>query len=501
MSTDPANAADAAADAGPPERSLDPDDWERFRALGHRVFDDLTDYLKSVSERPVWQPLPADARALFRQSLPLEGSGDAAVYDEVRRLVLPFPTGNIHPRFWSWVGGTGTPTQVLADMVISAMNSCSLGFDEAASSHIELQLLDWLKALLGFPADASGLLVSGGSMANLVGLAVARTRATPYDVRDTGVDIAEYPRLVYYASAELHSSVRKAIELLGLGSQSLHTVPVRDDYTIDPDALREAIRSDRESGRLPACIIGNAGTVNTGACDPLDELADVAEQEDLWLHVDGAFGAFLRLSPRHRGLAAGLERADSLAFDLHKWLYVQYNCGGVLVRGARLHRETFSVLPSYLRKLERGLASGPLNFSEYGVQLSRSFHALRAWMALKSAGARRYAEQIAQNVDQAAYLDAIIGRHSSLQRLAPTAMNIVNFRYYDATLDEDRLNDLNAEILMQLHERGIAAPSSTELRGRFSIRVAICNHRSRRADFEALVDGVVRIGHELRRRR
>lgn len=481
------------------ETSLDPEDWEAFRRLGHEVFDELVDYLRDVAERPAWRELPAKSLARFIEPAPRRGRGDAAAWAEVREHVLPYPTGNIHPRFWSWVGGTGTPTQLLADMVISAMNSCSLGFDEASSSHVELQLLDWLKELLDYPRDASALLVSGGSMANLVGLAVARNAQSTYDLRDEGINTRNQPRLVFYASAETHSSVRKAIELLGLGSRSLRLLPVQDDFTIDVAALRDAIRADRAAGQRPACIIANAGTVNSGAADPLDTLADIAEAERLWLHVDGAFGAFLRLAPSGRHLVAGLERADSVAFDLHKWLYVQYNCGGVFVRADRLHRNTFSVVPDYLRNLERGLAAGPRNFSEYGVQLSRSFVALRAWMALQSAGADRYASQIEQNLAQARYLDGLVARQSSLQRLAPTSMNIVNFRYYDATLDDERLDELNARILMRLHEDGIATPSSTVLNGRFSIRVANCNHRSRRADFRALTEAVVRLGDELRR--
>ncbi len=248
---------------------------------------------------------------------------------------------------------------------------------------------------------------------------------------------------------------------------------------------------------MPACIVANAGTVNTGALDPLHALADLAQAEGLWLHVDGAFGAFAKLSPEYRGLVDGLERADSLAFDLHKWLYVQYDCGCVLVRSASAHNRTFSVTPSYLRKFERGLASGPINFSEYGVQLSRSFKALRAWMALKTEGAGRYGQQIAQNIRQARYLDSLVASEPRLERLAPTAMNIVNFRYVAPGLDAGALDDLNAEILMRLHERGIAAPSSTVLNGRFSLRVANCNHRSRREDFRALVEGVLAIGDEL----
>lgn len=480
------------------ERSLDPEDWEELRRLGHQAFDDVIEYLRTIRDKPAWRPLPEEALALFCEGVPRRGMEQARVYAQIRDHVLPYPTGNVHPRFWSWVGGTGTPIQLVADLVASAMNSCSLGFDEAASTHVELQLLGWFISLLGYPPDASGLLVSGGSMANLVGLAVARTHAAPYDVRDEGVNIRDHRRLVYYASSEGHASLRKAIELIGLGSRSLRVLPVRDDFTFDTDALRVAIRQDRDAGHLPACVIATAGTVNTGAVDPLNDIADIAEQEGLWLHADGAFGSFVKLSPEFAHLVDGLERADSLAFDLHKWLYVQYDCGCVLIKSGDTHRNTFSVIPSYLRKLERGLASGPVNFSEYGVQLSRSFRALRAWTALKTEGVDRYARQIEKNIRQARYLAELVAGREELELLAPTSMNIVNFRYTDGSLNVEQMNDLNAEILMRLQERGIAAPSSTVLNGHFAIRVAICNHRSRRPDFEALVDAVAAIGRKIR---
>jgi glutamate/tyrosine decarboxylase-like PLP-dependent enzyme len=216
------------------------------------------------------------------------------------------------------------------------------------------------------------------------------------------------------------------------------------------------------------------------------------------MHADAAFGGFAKMSPQSAHLVDGLERADSLAFDLHKWLYVQYDCGCVLIKSSDTHRNTFSVVPSYLRKFDRGLASGPVNLSEYGVQLSRSFKALRAWTALKTEGTERYGQQIEQNIQQAKYLTKLVENRDELELLAPTAMNIVNFRYVDSSLADEKQDDLNAEILMQLHERGIATPSSTVLNSRFSIRVAICNHRSTRADFAALVDAVSSIGKEIR---
>ncbi len=479
------------------ERSLDPEDWDALRDLGHRVFDDMLDYLKNVRNRPAWQPLPAQTKRVFKKPIPQYPVSYEAAYEEIKEHVLPYPTGNIHPRFWSWVGGTGTPGQLIADLVISAMNSGNLGFDESASTYVEVQLLDWLKNLLGYPEDASGLLVSGGSMANLVGLAVARNHMAGYDVREQGVNPTLEPRLVFYASTETHSSIKKAIELLGLGSRSQRDIPVRDDFTIDIDALIEAIAEDRKNGLRPACIIANVGTVNTGAMDPLNLLADIAAQENLWLHADAAFGALARLSPSKSSLADGLERVDSLAFDLHKWMYIQYDCGCAFVRSRKLHKDTFSVVPAYIRNFSRGLAGGPLNFSEYGVQLSRSGKALRAWLTLKTEGVDRYAEQIEQNIQQAAYLTELVEDAPDLELLAPTSLNIVNFRFNAGNYTEEQLDALNEEILMLVQERGIATPSSTELDGIFSIRVAIVNHRSRRSDFEALVNAVVDIGREL----
>jgi len=479
------------------EQTLDPENWDEFQDLAHKVVDDLVGYLKTVGDRPVWTPLPEEAKELFAEPLPLKGSKESEVYESVKNHILPYPTNNIHPRFWSWVGGTGTPSQLIADMVISAMNSGSLGLDETASTYVELQLLSWLKTLLSYPQDANGLLVSGGSMANLVGLAVARTHAAGYDIRDEGINLNDNARLMFYTSVETHSCIRKAIELLGLGSKSLKLIPINDDYTVNLDLLQNAIDKDRKNGRIPACIIANVGTVNTGAIDPLIKLSEIAKKENIWLHADGAFGAIAKFAQKSHHLVDGLELADSIAFDLHKWMYIQYDCGCVLIRGNHPHKETFSVIPPYIKNFERGLASGPINFSEYGVQLSRSFKALRAWMALKIEGSDKYSAQIEQNIDQAKYLTQLVEAHNDLELLAPTSLNIVNFRYTNPSVKDEQLNDLNTEILMRLHESGNSAPSSALLNGNFSLRVAICNHRSQRSDFDELVKDVTMIGNNV----
>lgn len=478
------------------ELTLDPKNWDELRGLGHRMLDDMFDYLASVRERPVWQPFPAAVRARLNEPLPQAPQPAAAVYAQFQRDVLPYPAGNIHPRFWGWVIGTGTPLAMLADMLASGMNPQTAGIQESGR-FVEEQVLAWLSQLMGFPKGSSGLLLSGGSMANFVALAVARQAKAGFDVRETGHQGHGLPTLVVYASTETHSSVRKAIELMGLGRRNLRLIPVDDEYRIDVEALREAIDADRRAGRRPICVVGNAATVNTGAIDDLPALADVCAEEQLWFHVDGAFGALLKLSPALAPLVTGLERADSVAFDLHKWGYLPYEVGCTLVRHPDVHRETFAVAPSYLGATARGPAAGGVLFADLGVQLSRGFRALKVWMALKTYGVDLLGQMIAQNVAQAKYLADLVDAHPRLERLASAPVNIVCFRYRSPETSEASLNAFNQEVLNRVQESGVALPSHTVLHGKFAIRVAITNQRSRREDFDILVDAVVRTGDAL----
>jgi aromatic-L-amino-acid decarboxylase len=484
----------------PGEETLDPKDWESLRALGHRMVDDMLEYAKTVRQRPPWQHAPDEVRAHFRGPLPLDPQPPEEIYAEFLEYILPYPVGNIHPRFWGWVFGTGTVLGALAELLAASMNiGASGGLAYHSANYVEKQVIDWFKEMLGFPTSASGLLTSGCSAANLIGLAVARNTKAGYDLRREGLRGAPY-KMTLYASEDIHSSVQKAVELLGLGSRALRVVPVNNDCRINLAALKARIARDRREGHRPFCVVGAAGTTNTGAVDDLDALADICQEGDLWLHVDGAYGAWAALAPGARHLVAGMERADSLALDLHKWMYMPYEIGCVLVRHEQAHRSAFSLTPAYLvhGQGDRGLSGRDLPWlSDYGFQLSRGFRALKAWMSLKEHGRRKYGRMIQQNIDQAQYLAELVDAAPELERMTPVALNVVCFRYVVASLDEAALEALNKQIEVELQERGIAVVSGTVVRGRYVLHVVNTNHRSRREDLSALVRETIRLGQEL----
>jgi len=499
------------------EETLDPatpDEWSAFRALSHRMVDEMLAHLATLREQPAWREMPADVRAALgggtagsarpeSGDAPRAGIGAEAAYEEFVRNVRPYPNGNIHPRFWGWVMGAGTPLGMMADMLAAGINPNLGGFNQAPAL-VEQQVVDWLARLLDMPG-ASGLLVNGGTMASTVGLAVARfakSREMGIDSRADGMQAwpGESVRapLVFYGSSETHGWARKAAELLGLGSRAFRSVPVNAAYEVDVAAMKAQIAADRAAGLTPFCIIGTAGTVNTGASDDLRALAALAKRERLWFHVDGAFGALAYLSDALRPQVAGLELADSIGFDLHKWGSLPIDCACVLVRDAEAHRATFASPASYLAAQTRGVIAGGLPFAERGLELTRGFKALKVWLSLKADGVDKLVRMIEQNVEQTRYLVERVERHAELQLLAPAPLNIACFRYAPSGMDEAALNALNAELLLRLQERGIAVPSSTVLGGRYALRVANVNHRTRREDIDALIDGVLAIGKELK---
>ncbi len=477
------------------EETLDPTDWAKMEQLGMEMVKDMMQFLSTVRERKVWQEPPSDVKDFFNQRVPIEGQMHETIYEDFKTKIRPYPTGNIHPRFWGWVMGTGTPFTMLADMLAAGIN-INQGGGNQVGGLVEKQLIDWFIELFGFPPDASGLLVSGGSMANLIGITVARYAKADFDLRKEGL-YGSQKRMMVYASTEVHNCVNKTVELLGLGSDSLRLISVNDNYEIKIDELQQQIKQDIEQGLQPFCVIGNAVTVNTGACDDLNALADLCRRENLWFHVDGAIGAMLMLSEKYKDKIAGIERADSLAMDMHKWMYVPYEASCVLVRNKATHYKAFSLQAAYLQHEKRGMGGGDIWFSDYGVELSRGFKALKIWMSIKEHGIKKFGRMVTQNVEQVQYLKLLVNNNPKLELTAPAPLNLLCFRYKGNLSDEEKLNSLNKELLFQLHESGVALPSYTILKGKYSLRVANTNHRTIREDFKILTDKVVELGEQL----
>ncbi|MFU0507233.1 pyridoxal phosphate-dependent decarboxylase family protein [Pseudaminobacter sp. NGMCC 1.201702] len=476
------------------EETLDPADWTEVQALSHQVIDDAIDYLRDVRERPVWREMPTGVKATFDASLPHSATPLAEVYRQVAQNVMPYPMGNIHPRFWSWYMGSSNFTGALADF-LAAVQGSNLGGGNHAAARLDSQVVNWCKEMMGFPASASGTLASGGSMANLIALTVARNVKAGVDVREDGIAALDKP-LRFYGSDQLHSCHRKAMEALGLGNRALRRVATTADLRIDLAALKQAIAKDRAAGLRPACVIGTAGTVNTGAIDDLEALASLAAEEDLWFHVDGCIGALIAIAPENAYRVAGIEHADSVALDPHKWLHAPFEVGCALVRDAKAHHQAFAVTPEYLQATPRGLASADWLY-EYGLQTTRGFRALKVWMALKEHGIEKFGRLIDQNIAQARYLSGLIEAYPELELVAPTSINIVCYRYRAEGLEDETLKALNVEIMLRLQEEGIAALSDTTVHGEHCLRVAINNHRTRREDLDLLVAETLRLGEEL----
>ena len=468
-------------------QSLDPVDWTDMRAIGHRMVDDMFDHLRSLRDGPVWRPMPDALRRELRKALPRAPTPVAEVYEDFQRLVQPYATGNLHPGFMGWVHGGGNPVGMLAELLAAGLNA-NLGGRDHAPIEVERQVIRWAAEMLGFPADASGVLVTGTSIANLIGVLVARTAFLGPSVRRDGPGDV---RLVAYTSAAAHGCLPRAMEMAGLGHNALRMIGCDGDGRMRLDLLVQRVARDRALGLRPFLVVGTAGTVDIGAVDDLAAIADCAVREKIWFHVDGAFGAIAALAPKLRPLLAGIERADSVAFDFHKWAQVPYDAGCIVVRDASRQLETFGAEAAYLRREDRGLAGGGVWPCDLGPDLSRGFRALKVWMTLSVYGADRIGAIAQQTCDLAAALAGRIDREPALQRLAPVALNIVCFRFVAAEGDLDRLN---ADIVADVQESGIAAPSTTTVHGVLCIRAAIVNHRTTHADIAIMVDAVLAAG-------
>ncbi|MEP7066974.1 MAG: aminotransferase class V-fold PLP-dependent enzyme [Gemmatimonadota bacterium] len=481
---------------------------EEHRRIGNEVVEWIATYLTSLPSAPVFRPVPTEASvAMLGAPVPQEGEPVDAILQRFAGEIGRYPFGNGHPRFSAWVNSPPAAIGIYAQALAAAMNPSVAGGNHAAV-WVERQVIEWFKSIFGFPHESMGLLVSGSSAAAITGLAVARHAAATrigWDMRRDGAHIVSASgtpvRMLVYESAEAHSCHQKAVELLGLGSAQIRIVPIDDTLRMRPDALDAMLAQDIAAGALPVAVIASAGTVNTGAIDPLEAIADVCARHKVWLHVDGGYGAPAILTEEFRPQLAGIGRADSVGTDAHKWMYVPVDAGIVLIRDAKLMRDTFSLVPPYLRSDDdRHGVHGPPWLSEYGSEQTRPFRALKVWMALRYFGTSGYARLISHDIAMARRLAARVRITRELELWGPPGLSIVCFRAVppqiangagDSAAQSAATDALNQRVLASVQLGGKAFLSSTVLNGRSWLRACIVNPGTTPDDVDALVDAVL----------
>ncbi len=472
---------------------LSPDE---IRAMGRAAFDWVAEYYAGLDARRIVAPTTSTAlRGQLEEPLPQSGTDIETLLETISGPIAGFTRHNAHPRAFGYVASPGSPVASVAGLLASTLASNVTGFRSAAApTELERVVVNWLKEMLGYPRAAAGLLVSGGSMANFAGLAAARSAKAPGNVVRDGLAAAGR-RMCAYVSEEGHFSISKAAGMLGLGEANVRSVRTDARFRIDLDHLESLVRQDLAAGHLPFCVAANAGTTATGAFDPLPEVAAVARRYNLWLHVDAAYGGFAALAPSARHFFAGIEEADSVALDPHKWLYLPVGCGSVLYKDPAAARAAFAHAAEYTRPLglERDEAFA---FWDYGPELSRPFRALEIWMQIKFAGARRLGEAIEENLACARYFEELIRSTTDFEMLAPVELSVFCFRYAPSGFKDD-LDALNERILLALQRAGGSYLSNARVRGSFALRGCVLNYRTRRRDMEILLEDVRRAVAEV----
>jgi aromatic-L-amino-acid/L-tryptophan decarboxylase len=462
---------------------------------GYQIIDEVVAYLNDIRERPVWQEMPADIhKAIRQQQLPDRGLPFEETLAFIREKILPYPQGNGHPRFAGWINSAPAHAGVLIKPLEAALNA-NCGIGDHAGQELERLTVQWIMELCGFPVEGSaGVFVSGGSEANFTCLQAARQWAASEDgwnVRTEGVQ-GTHPPFVLYQSDQGHFCIRKAVEAMGLGSNAIHIIPSTPSFQMDIDLLRQRIRQDRAAGLRPFCVAATAGTVETGTIDPLEELADLCFEEGLWLHVDGAYGAFGILDDEVAPLYKGIERVDSLATDQHKWLSVPIDCGCAIVRRGEILREAFSLSQVPVDEPDPWM-------SEYTLQRTRRFRALEVWSIIRTAGHDGLAQSIVENRAMAQTLRRYIALESELEFIASGPLSIVRFRYVpDALRDQpEQLDRLNKSLAAELQRRGKVFLTSTRFQSKEALRACIVNYMTNEADIRAIVDETLVVGRAL----
>jgi glutamate/tyrosine decarboxylase-like PLP-dependent enzyme len=456
--------------------------------------DRIAAYFQNLGEQPIVRPTTSAAlRETLEEPLPQEGRAFAEVLGELEATVFRYSRHNAHPGFFGYISSPGTPVNAAGSLIQAALNiNVTCWRSSPAATEMEHVVIGWLKEILGMPAGAGGLLTSGGSMANFAGLAAARTAKAPGDVLRDGLAQVGRPMRAY-VSAEGHFSVTKAAGMLGLGERNVRQVRTNECLQIDLEDLARQVREDRAAGAIPFCVVANAGTTATGAVDPIGALADFAEREGLWLHVDAAYGGFAALSPSAHHLLDGIGRADSVALDPHKWLYLPVGSGCVLYRDPETARAAFQHAAEYTRAigLERDEAFA---FWDYGPELSRPFRALEVWLLLKYVGARALGEAIERNIQCARLLEKLVRESSDFEMLAPVELSVFCFRYTAADGD---LNQVNERILLELQRGGRVYLSNAMVGGRFGLRGCVLNYRTSEEDIRRVLDEARAAGRRI----
>jgi aromatic-L-amino-acid/L-tryptophan decarboxylase len=475
-----------------------------FRRLGHALVDRIAGHMEALPGKPVSPGVsPEVIRGILGadRPLPLEGSEPGPLLEEAADLLLGHSLFNGHPSFFGYITAGPAPVGMLGDLLAAAVNPNVGGWSlSPMASEMEVQTVRWIAELVGYPVDCGGLMMSGGNAANFVGFLAARAHAgARWGIRQAGLGGPGATPLRLYCSKETHTWIDKAADLFGLGTESVRLMPVDENFRMDAQALRVAIREDRKAGFHPFLVVGTAGTTSTGAVDPLRELSRICRKEDLWFHVDGAYGGFAAAVPGTPGDLAALGEADSVAVDPHKWLYAPLEAGCALVRRPEALREAFSYRPPYYH-----FGFEAINYLDYGLQNSRGFRALKVWLALRQAGREGYVRMMAQDMALARYLHQLAQAHPELEAVAQ-GLSVAVFRYVPRELGsglghpevEAYLNRLNEEIQDRLERSGRAFVSNAVVQDRYCLRACIVNFNTTLADVEALPRLVAEVGRAV----
>jgi glutamate/tyrosine decarboxylase-like PLP-dependent enzyme len=461
---------------------------EEMRSLGYRIVDQIVEHLENLASKPVMCVSPrSELEAELREPLPEQPTPVDSLLDQLRRAVWP-NIGNVqHPRFFAFIPSPSNFVSVMADALAAGFNPFAGNwFEGSGPAQIELVTVDWLREMCGLPETAGGLFVSGGSMANLTALAAAR-RAMLGERNDDAV---------IYFSDQTHNSIEKALRVLGFARKQIRALPSDENFRLPVESLRRAVAEDRADGKRPFCVVANAGATNTGAVDPLDQLADLCKRENLWLHADGAYGAAAGLSERGRKLLMGIEGVDSLSLDPHKWLFQPFEIGCVLARDATLLKKSFHTMAEYLEDTKRA-EEEEINYYDYGVQLTRGFRALKLWLSIKTFGAAAFREAIHRGFDLAEFAENVLRQSGCWRIVTPATMGIVTFRYVAKGRSEIETNEIHRRMVEMMSEDGFAFANSTTLRGQTVMRLCTINPRTTEDDVRATIRQLEQFGHEI----